>query len=773
MSRGARHPIAWLTVACSLCLALPPVPSAALSSRVAAPLGTYFALRTNEEGPLATAIVPNDSLYDQYQWNLKQIQAPEPWDLTIGNSSILDTGIALSHPDLANKLVPGYDFVNNRDTPEDDHGNGTHVAGIAAAETDNGMGIAGVAWQPRLMPVKVLDATAGGDTAQVALGVHWAVDHGARVLNLGLAGPNPSDALRDAVDYARQRGAVVVAPVASSGTAEPSYPAAIPGVIAVAATDRSDRKLAASNTGDYISVAAPGEQIASTFHFPSGLNGYAVASTTAQAAAHVSGLAALILSINPALRPDDVRALIEDSADDIGQPGRDAETGAGRINAARAVLYAAPWNFNARGAGSYAATLTPTNRVSFPLIMKEANGWSTSFTVHNTTANQAGLTIELYDDQGRLAHTLSDNLAGHGAITYEPARIPGLPTGFVGAAVARSDAQLAGVANEDRAGRDRLTYEGFTSGTDIAWAPLLMRQYHGWSSGIQVQNLGTETATVRVTYTTRSAAEPLALSVLSIPPFASGTLYQPADPRLPADWVGSAVIESLDGQPIAAIVNEVNVDGPAMSYVGVTRPSARIFAPLLFKNAGGWSTGLQVQNTSSREANLVATFVGDPDNGGPWTETATVGAGASTTFYQPANFQLPDGFVGAATVVSDSGQALGGVVNEVRSASTMATGYDVVDRGADSVFAPLAYRSFGGWNSGIQVQNVGAATTTVSVTFYEQNGTAAARVQANVDPGESETYYLPSISQLRRGFIGSAVVTSSGEPIAATVNHIK
>jgi Subtilase family len=775
--RGAARPLTWLTVALTLCAAAP-LAVRPVQAQVWAPTAGYTPLDCPDgEAELTAALVPNDPLYEQYQWNLKQIQLPDTWDLTIGSPDIiiavLDTGIALSHPDLVNKLVPGYDFVNNDDVPDDDHGNGTHVAGIAAAETNNTVGIAGVGWQARLMPVKVLDATAGGDTSQAALGVRWAVDHGARVLNLGLAGPTPSSALQDAIDYARRRGAVVVAPVASSGTADISYPAAIPGVIAVAATDRSDRRLAASNTGDYISVAAPGEQVASTFRFTGGSAGYAVASTTAQAAAHVSGLAALILAINPALQPDEVRALIEVSADDVGPRGRDLETGAGRINAARAVLYAAPWNFNARGAGSYSAILTPSNRVNFPLIMKETNGWSTSFTVQNTTEGPATLTVDLYDEEGRLAHSFPSNLPAHGSITYEPARIPVLPRGFIGSAVVRSDAALSGVVNEDRPDRDRLTYEGFSAGTSVAWAPLLMRHYHGWNTGIQIQNLGAGPATARVTYTTRSASEPLAVSTFTIAPSASRTLYQPLDDRIPPDWVGSAVIESLDGQPLAAIVNQVNVTGPGMSYVGISRPSPRIFAPLLFKNAGGWSTGLQVQNASLLAANLEASFFGNSGDGGPWSETVAAAPGASATFYQPASAQLPEGFVGAGTVTADAGQPLAGVVNEVRTGTTMATAYDVIDRGASTIYIPLAYRGFAGWNSGIQVQNVGISTTTATVTFFGQNGTTAATVQTPIEAGESETYYLPTIGPLRSGFVGNAIATSSSEPIAAIVNHVK
>jgi len=103
----------------------------------------------------------------------------------------------------------------------------------------------------------------------------------------------------------------------------------------------------------------------------------------------------------------------------------------------------------------------------------------------------------------------------------------------------------------------------------------------------------------------------------------------------------------------------------------------------------------------------------------------------------------------------------------------MATAYDVIDRGADTLYVPLLYRGFAGWNSGLQIQNVGASRATTTVTFYSQNGAVAATVQGAVEPGASATYYLPSIATLRPGFIGSAIATSSGEPIAAIVNHVK
>jgi hypothetical protein len=533
-----------------------------------------------------------------------------------------------------------------------------------------------------------------------------------------------------------------------------------------------DNHLASSNTGDYISVAAPGEQVASTFKQPGTAASYAVASTTAQAAAHVSGLAALVLSINPALTPDELRRVLEASADDVGEPGRDPESGAGRINAARAVHLAAPWNFFTQGAGSYTAAVSPTTTLHLPLIMKEANGWSTSFTIQNAGMVNAALAVEIADADGKLVHSLSTNLGPWSSATFDPGRLTAIPSGFVGGAVIRSNTPITGVVNEDRSGRDRLTYEGFSLGAESVSVPLLMNQHGGWSTGLQIQNLGTAAGNIRLTYRASGGGQALT-STVSLAPLASRTFYQPADDRLAPGWVGSALIESLDGQPVAAIVNEVNTNGLGMGYVGIGRPAPVVFAPLLVKNSAGWNSGLQVQNAGTRPLMVEAKFSRSNSPPGRWSEVLPAQPGGSATFYQPASSELPDQFVGGAVVSSDPVGMIGGIVNQVRYSSRMAMAYDAPSRGASSVFVPLVYRDFAGWNSGVQIQNLGSSATSASVTFYAQNGRVAATVQGTIEPAGSETYYLPAVTGLRSSFVGSAVITSGGEPVAAIVNHVK
>jgi len=209
-------------------------------------------------------IVPNDTYYAEYQWNLRHINADEAWNTTTGNSdvviAVVDTGVDLTHPDLAGKIVAGYDFVNDDDVPSDDEGHGTHVASIAAAVTNNSEGLAGVSWGARIMPVKVLDADGNGFVSDVADGIRWAADQGADIINLSLGTSEASFTLQDAVNYAYNAGALLVAAAGNQyQEGNPTtYPAAYDHVLAVAATDDHDNHASYSNSGSYVDVAAPG-----------------------------------------------------------------------------------------------------------------------------------------------------------------------------------------------------------------------------------------------------------------------------------------------------------------------------------------------------------------------------------------------------------------------------------------------------------------------------------------------------------------------------------
>ena len=306
--------------------------------------------------------VPNDPHYDTVAPTqtpyLNRIDAAGAWDLTMGRPeiviAILDTGVEMSHEDLAGAIwtnlgeIPGneiddegngfiddehgWDFAGQDNLPDDDYGHGTHVAGIAAARIDNGLGIAGLAGAATIMPVDVFDY-AIGTYEDLIRAIVYATDNGAHVINMSLGASSYSLGEEMAVNYAFSRGVVVVAAAGNTGNEMVHYPAAHPNAIAVASTTAQDVLSSFSTRGTWVDVAAPGSSIYSTVYG----NGYRTMSGTSMATPHVAGLAALILSRNPTLTPTQVRDLIERTADDLGAAGRDIFYGAGRINAGSAV----------------------------------------------------------------------------------------------------------------------------------------------------------------------------------------------------------------------------------------------------------------------------------------------------------------------------------------------------------------------------------------------------------------------------------------------------
>jgi thermitase len=271
------------------------------------------------------------------QWGMVKVQAPHAWDVTSGSASIniaiLDTGVDLDHPDLASKIVSNINFSSSP-TVDDVHGHGTHVAGIAAAVTNNGIGVAGLGYSAAVMNVKVMGDSGTGTYSAIALGIIWAADNGADVINLSLGGSSASSILEDAVNYAWSKGVVVVAAAGNNGGTTLLYPAGYTNCMAVAATDAIDGKASWSNYGDWVDVAAPGVCIYSTLKD----NNYGYKSGTSMASPHVAGLAALVFATvsdanGDGKLNDEVRSRIEANCDDIGLSG----IGHGRINAARAV----------------------------------------------------------------------------------------------------------------------------------------------------------------------------------------------------------------------------------------------------------------------------------------------------------------------------------------------------------------------------------------------------------------------------------------------------
>lgn len=289
---------------------------------------------------------PNDPLYAQ-QWALKTgdggIAANYAWDASALRGTgiivaVLDTGVDLTHPEFVGQLVPGWDFVDNDATPEDEFGHGTRVAGIIAAKTANGAGMAGVAHLAKIMPVKVcINDDLDNDCAyfEIAAGIIHAVDRGARIVNLSMSGSESSNTVQAAIQYALARNVVVVAAAGNTGTNVVTYPASYDGVISVAAHNENGNIAGFSTHNNDVTVSAPGVDVLTTMRLSDDPDGFdATFDGTSLAAPHVSGAAALLMSAKIATTPATVRdALICGAQDDTTNPGYDEYFGFGRLKA--------------------------------------------------------------------------------------------------------------------------------------------------------------------------------------------------------------------------------------------------------------------------------------------------------------------------------------------------------------------------------------------------------------------------------------------------------
>jgi len=337
--------------------------------------------------------VPNDPYYSPYQWDLPKINSESAWDISTGTSvlvGILDSGIAyedyavpsyeantvkagvtqyLQAPDLAGtSFAPGYDFINNDTHPNDNNGHGTHVSGTVAQTTNNAYGVAGLAFDCTLMPVKVLDYSGSGSASSLADGLYWATDHGAQVINMSLGwtpGYDPGPTVHDAIQYAYNNGVVLVASSGNAGVGTVSYPAAYSEVIAVGATRYDDALVSYSQYGADQELVAPGgdldvdqngdgygdgilqqsfdpydpgppEVLADPTAF-----GWWFYVGTSQAAPHVSGLVAMMIA-NGQTGVENIRTILHETAVDLGPAGWDETYGYGRIDAYAALTYGPP-----------------------------------------------------------------------------------------------------------------------------------------------------------------------------------------------------------------------------------------------------------------------------------------------------------------------------------------------------------------------------------------------------------------------------------------------
>ena len=289
--------------------------------------------------------VPNDPEYSK-QWNLHTINVEQAWDETKGDGvivAVIDTGVT-KVPDLKlTKFVQGYDFVNDKVNANDDNGHGTHVAGTIAQSTNNGYGVAGIAHEAKIMPLKVLSAGGGGTVADIAEAIEFAADHNADVINMSLGGGGENQLMAKAINYAYDKGVVIIAAAGNENRNAASYPARYPRVISVAATDAAGEKAPYSNYGAGVDISAPGGSetakiIQNTIDPSTGESTFVGFQGTSMAAPHVAGVAALVKASGIS-EPEQVVDILKKSARSVQEDPLN-HFGAGHLNAAEAVKLA-------------------------------------------------------------------------------------------------------------------------------------------------------------------------------------------------------------------------------------------------------------------------------------------------------------------------------------------------------------------------------------------------------------------------------------------------
>jgi thermitase len=343
-------------------------------------------------------LTPDDTYYDS-QWAPQLTNAEEVWEKSVTGSgvtiAITDTGVDGTHEDLTNRVIAGRDTYNNEPiAPNVDsaiHPHGTHCAGIAAAAGDNGKGIAGVAWESDIMPIRMSmdDNPDYASWADMAEAFMWAANNGADIISCSFGGKFYSQAMKDAVDFAVGSGCTMFASMGNSSVNEVQYPAGYQSVIAVGATNAHDEIANFSTTGSHMSICAPGVEIYSTVTD----NGYAYMSGTSMACPFAAGVAALMLSADTSLSQYDIKTRLENSAVDLGISGFDSTYGYGRVNVEAAVN-----NSDSSDYGSIDVLITDSE--DLPLSGVSVILWLAEEVISTTESNNDGHAIFKYIPAG-------------------------------------------------------------------------------------------------------------------------------------------------------------------------------------------------------------------------------------------------------------------------------------------------------------------------------------------------------------------------------------
>ncbi len=766
-----------------------------------------------ESAPSAPSAGFNDP-YFGYQWNLRDVQAPAALASVKGSGvtvAVIGSGVALDNRELTDRLVPGYNFINNTDQPWDDHGFGTFDAGLIAATANNNIGVVGVAPEVRLMPIKALRRN--GDyleitPADVVKAVTFALDHGASVIHLEAAWDAPSQAVADVMALARSRGAVVVAP------AHRAYPASYDGVVGVSALNQDDTHPDWTGSGAWVKLSAPGASgMVSTWPSPVSCPietcPYYGDGQTPFASAHVAGVAALVKSAHPDWSPDQVVSAMTSTATHLGAgTGWNADYGYGKVNAAAALGVSAPEPTATPTATDIAPDPQPTTAVSTctdPAGNKvEGCVGSNSgrlfiltyVDVNNNAINDAsdqglpGVLVELLDVNGNVVASQVSQL---GTNWYQ------------------AWASFLGI-DSNKSYLVRVTPPaGFALKAGYPNPTLIESSRFAWCCTV-VQNFGF----VPISYNTPT------------PTSTYGTNYQsptPTQTPRPGSFTSTPTATgtrptstpTVTGTPATSTPTVTRTPMPSPTpTLPFNRPGGRIQLPALnYPTVPGETVEpwISIQNVGSYATKAVLFLWGpysgfcEPQAPGPFKIECTgyLAPGSSWEFRAA---QLPVQAVGgiaysvpvdqadAACRAADQarrnnnwwgweqqwmngqwGQGAPLAISVNRRFTNTATGLSYADAytgiseymegqrdvrfGSYTFYAPINYVDYGGCNTTLTIQNSGDECTSIEIWYKEQDNCLRAQIDSvpQLAPGESVTITPPS--NLGPGWIGSAWIRSS------------
>jgi hypothetical protein len=770
------------------------------------------ATRAMKQAPLT----PDDPFFN-LQWGLQNtgqdyggpggvpgmdVNAGRAWEISTGDRNtilaILDTGIVLNSAEFEGRILPGYDFINRDNVPADDDGHGTKIAGIAAATGGNGILIAGMDWNCRVLPVKVLNSQGTGSNSVIASGIVWAADQGARVISLSLGGQGGSQSLAEAVSYAQSHGAIIVASMGNNNSEAPNFPASYPGVIAVGAVNNRGLRAApfscsgtgGSNFGDHISFVAPGDKIISLDYNDSWMLAPAPGCGTSDAVPYVSGLISLMFAVNPLLTYEQVYdALKAGARDQIGlpqedTPGWDKYYGWGLIDAYKTLqsVPAVSHTYFAQAAvgGGFTTTFTLLNTgalaIAGNLILTGNDG--TPLSVAFSSPGQPGTTASSYSIQVASGGTQLIT-----ATAVDPST---LSTGW--ARVESSGSTLSGVATfQLEQGGALTTIAGVLSAaeTNSATIPIdddLTLGPKKYSTGYAIANPGQEDININIVVLNQDGS--VFGSVPPIPIAPGGHISRFLWQDLNDDafrFKGSMVLTEQSGKTFSVVALVLNqglytaIPVIPGSEIGATSVKGDMFAQVAV--GGGFTTTFTLLNTDVTPAignlvltrydgqlmNVVLSSPGQPDALASSFPVNVLPGGTQLITASAENSS--DVTVGWAQLAS-SGTSLGGVATfQLISNGTLSTIAGVLSANATNVATipinddlTLGPKSY---STGYAIANPGSEVINVKIVVLNPDGSVSSGLDPiAINPGCHISRFLwQDLNDASFRFKGSMILT--------------